>query len=94
MVGGALVADKPLEGYWYVGSLRRYRIVRTCAWQLLVGSFEHATFHIFLRCRLNIDPVHLEKTRSKGKMDDRQELGMIESSMTYGCDHTANQRFW
>lgn len=35
--------------------------------------------------RLNADPENVTKNRLAGRLDDREEFGMIESSMTYGC---------
>jgi hypothetical protein len=44
--------------------------------------------------RLDIDPEYMAANRAKGKASDRDELGMIESSIAYGCGsatHVATQ---
>ena len=35
--------------------------------------------------RLDIDPEYMAANRAKGKHTDRDELGMIEASIAYGC---------
>jgi len=33
----------------------------------------------------DIDPAYVKANRAKGKLDDRENLNMIENSMAYGC---------
>jgi hypothetical protein len=39
---------------------------------------------------MDIDPEYVKANRANGQMTDRQDLGMVERSMAYGCSATSN----